>query len=264
MEKEAPWSPCGPRGLERATYQLTTFLQDCGITDYRGKRILELGFYNGLFQVACQQSGLNPTGLEVVEKFHEEARQNYPHLDWVLYDGHRLPFADESFDYVVSFQVLEHVVDLDLTVEECVRILKPGGYMYHVMPNYRSFYEGHYPTVWLPFLSKSTGRTYMKLIRKYTPYYETLNIIKPQTLRRISARHAKNLEVLSLGRQEFIKRFNREQIAKIGQPLIRFLVQTVYHIPLLSRVIMGLIACADMYYPLTLIARKGAQKPRAY
>lgn len=44
----------------------------------------------------------------------------------VLEDG-RLDAPDESFDIVVSFQVLEHVRDLDTYFAEARRVLRPGG-----------------------------------------------------------------------------------------------------------------------------------------
>lgn len=38
------------------------------------------------------------------------------------------PFNSQSFDVVVSNQVIEHIVDIDRFIEEIFRILKPGGY----------------------------------------------------------------------------------------------------------------------------------------
>jgi len=44
---------------------------------------------------------------------------------------------DHSFDYVVSFQVIEHIRDDSLFLQEIYRILKPGGKAYLTTPNKR-------------------------------------------------------------------------------------------------------------------------------
>lgn len=48
---------------------------------------------------------------------------NYPEVNWL-----QLPFADESFDMVVSDQVLEHIEgDPQHAIDETFRVLNPGG-----------------------------------------------------------------------------------------------------------------------------------------
>lgn len=42
-------------------------------------------------------------------------------------DGQNLTFADESFDLVISINVLEHVPHPDQYLRECCRVLRPGG-----------------------------------------------------------------------------------------------------------------------------------------
>ncbi|MEB3284662.1 MAG: class I SAM-dependent methyltransferase [Candidatus Sericytochromatia bacterium] len=46
-----------------------------------------------------------------------------------------LPFASESFDTVLSFQVIEHVSDPMQQIREIRRVLKPGGHLVLVTPN---------------------------------------------------------------------------------------------------------------------------------
>ena len=50
-----------------------------------------------------------------------------PQVDVVVKPDGSWPLPDEHFDVLLSTQVLEHVEDLDLTVKEIVRVLKPGG-----------------------------------------------------------------------------------------------------------------------------------------
>lgn len=45
-----------------------------------------------------------------------------------------LPFADSSFDLVVSNCVLEHLEDRPRGMAETARVLRPGGYAAHVVP----------------------------------------------------------------------------------------------------------------------------------
>lgn len=50
------------------------------------------------------------------------------------YDGHRLPFDDDSFDLVYSSHVMEHVAHFDAFQAELARVLRPGGHALHVVP----------------------------------------------------------------------------------------------------------------------------------
>lgn len=58
------------------------------------------------------------------------------HRIWpvMLYDGHRLPFKDASFDIVFSSNVLEHVADIHSFEREIHRVLKDDGIAVHVLP----------------------------------------------------------------------------------------------------------------------------------
>lgn len=45
-----------------------------------------------------------------------------------FYDGRTIPFQKDFFDSIVCFEVLEHVEDLDKTVSEISRVIKPEGF----------------------------------------------------------------------------------------------------------------------------------------
>lgn len=73
--------------------------------------------------------------------------------------GERLPFAENSFDFVLSNEVVEHVVDDRAYAEEMVRVTKPGGRMLLFCPNrwypveqHGVFWKGTYRFGNIPFV----------------------------------------------------------------------------------------------------------------
>jgi len=55
----------------------------------------------------------------------------------------RLPFEDNSFDLIISEEVLEHVKDQVEVLRELHRIMRPGGVALHVFPARYNLIEGH-------------------------------------------------------------------------------------------------------------------------
>lgn len=62
----------------------------------------------------------------------------------IIADAHTIPFADESFDAVITTAVLEHVLDPSAVVSEIFRILAPNGLVYSELPFMQQVHEGAY------------------------------------------------------------------------------------------------------------------------
>ena len=58
----------------------------------------------------------------------------------VVGDLFSLPFRDNTFDYVFSIYVLEHVPNPELAIKEMHRVLKPGGICYSFIPFIQGFH----------------------------------------------------------------------------------------------------------------------------
>lgn len=52
----------------------------------------------------------------------------------VYYDGDNIPFEEQSFDTVVSFETFEHVFNLDDLLDEVHRVIKPDGKLMFSIP----------------------------------------------------------------------------------------------------------------------------------
>lgn len=74
----------------------------------------------------------------------ERAREAYSHSQNIINGAsEQLPFDAGSFDLILSHEVLEHVGDDRRSVEEMLRVLKPGGVIVLFVPNLGYPYETH-------------------------------------------------------------------------------------------------------------------------
>ena len=75
-------------------------------------------------------------------------------FDW---DNFKLPYEDESFDFIFSNQVLEHVQNHDRVFAELARVMKPVSLAIHIFPPKYAFKEPH---IFVPLGSWITSRPY--------------------------------------------------------------------------------------------------------
>lgn len=143
-----------------------------------GKEALDLGCFTGGVSVAWyERYGLTHiSGVDVRPEYIEAATQfaslKGADADFRLGSGESIPYEDESFDAILTFDVFEHVQNLDATLTECYRVLRPGGQLFAVFPGYFQPIEHHLSLVTrTPFLHWIfSGRT---LIKAYTEIIAT-------------------------------------------------------------------------------------------
>jgi 2-polyprenyl-6-hydroxyphenyl methylase/3-demethylubiquinone-9 3-methyltransferase len=103
--------------------------------DPQGKTALDVGCGGGLLaeefaQLGCRVTGVDPSA-ESLQTARGHAAATGLDIQYVEATGEQLPFEDAAFDLVYCCDVLEHVDDLQRTLDESARVLKPGGvYMY--------------------------------------------------------------------------------------------------------------------------------------
>ncbi|MCU0842634.1 MAG: methyltransferase domain-containing protein [Thiobacillaceae bacterium] len=127
--------------------------------DYRaGARVLEIGCGLGTMAMNWARNGVEMTAVDLNPTSIEQTRRRFELMGLrgriELMDGRRLDLPDAHFDYVYSWGVLHHSPDLAQSLNEMMRVLKPGGgfglMLYHrrsILHAYKTLYtEGflHY------------------------------------------------------------------------------------------------------------------------
>lgn len=91
-----------------------------------------------------QRNTARVSGIDIEFERVQEAQQHTPHT--VVAAGEHLPYRAETFDTVLSHEVIEHVADDEQVAREIIRVLKPGGRLALFCPNrwYPFETHGHY------------------------------------------------------------------------------------------------------------------------
>lgn len=117
------------------------------IGDPRGKKILDVGFGNGIILSEFAKAKAITYGLETDNSLLSLAVQRFQDNNasstLKTYNGKLFPFSDNTFDYVYSTSVLEHMSYPQDVLSEISRTLVPGGRLYLSFPNKYAPKESH-------------------------------------------------------------------------------------------------------------------------
>ena len=103
--------------------------------DVRGKKVLDAGCGGGSLSYLLAKAGASVVGVEYDKRGVEFAKQNLASADpgkrlqceFMQGSVYELPFSPESFDLVVSCEVIEHLEEPAKMLSEAKRVLKQGG-----------------------------------------------------------------------------------------------------------------------------------------
>lgn len=100
-------------------------------------RVLDLGCGSGYltFPIAKENPNATILGLDIVTKTLEHnsveaKKRSLYNLEFKSYDGKIFPFDDETFDLVITRYALHHFPDIELSMHEVARVLKPKGRLF--------------------------------------------------------------------------------------------------------------------------------------
>lgn len=180
------------RAEKRIKEDLTFFLErikklEGYVGSLEGKRTLSVGSGWGGFVVAASKAGANAVGVEpdveeiAISKLRAKVR-DVESAEFIVSVGEHLPFKDNSFDFIECVTVLEHVKEPQKVIEEMIRVVKKGGFVYILIPNYLYPLEQHYKIHWIPMLPKPLAKIFLRLRGRPSNFIDGINYITPSKL----------------------------------------------------------------------------------
>lgn len=101
----------------------------------QGKEVLDIACGEGYGSAAMLEAGASRViGVDISEEACKHAATKYG-LETHVGNALQIPLPAESLDAVVSFETIEHVSEPGVFLDECLRVLRPGGKVIISTPN---------------------------------------------------------------------------------------------------------------------------------
>ncbi len=109
-------------------------------------RLLDVGAGTGDFLKAAQKRGWTISGVEPNEKAREIANEKNLQLEESMAD-----VLNEKFDVVTLWHVLEHLPNLESSIQNIESLVANGGTLIIAVPNFNSHDAKHYQNFWAAY-----------------------------------------------------------------------------------------------------------------
>ena len=152
-----------------------------------GERILDIGCGTGYYVAGVVKAGALVSGVDLASNY---VRQAADHVSRVAPDqaaplmaaaeAKHLPFDDATFDKVLMTEVLEHLIDYPVALDEISRVLRPGGMAVITTPS-------RYSPLNLAFHWKAHRRKY--------GFHEHIVELTPRQFRKAMRKHFRGVQI---------------------------------------------------------------------
>jgi ubiquinone/menaquinone biosynthesis C-methylase UbiE len=132
---ELVWNWDSPAGRSRAERRAALYIEHAGLAP--GRLALEVGCGTGLFLEQVARSGATVRALDLSTHLLARARARLggsANVALQCGNAEQMPYPDRTFDAVYGSSVLHHL-DIDRSLREVFRVLKPGGRIVFTEPN---------------------------------------------------------------------------------------------------------------------------------
>lgn len=111
-----------------------------------GKDVLDIASGSGYGTAILSEYAKSVVGVDVSDDAIAFSKQAYSakNITYKKSDGKTIPFSDNMFDVIVSFETIEHVQDYKFFMQEIKRVLKKDGLFILSTPNELEFAEGNH------------------------------------------------------------------------------------------------------------------------
>lgn len=130
--------------------------------DIKKFKILDIGGNTGVISIMLQEKGYNVTVADISEEALKTCKKRK--LKTISFDfNNTFPIKEKTYDLVIAGDVIEHILDIELFLNECNRILSETGYLVVSTPNLATFKDR------IRFL-------FGKMPRQINPHHEYLKL----------------------------------------------------------------------------------------
>lgn len=159
--------------IERRRYETHYHLPELFDSLYgQGRKLLEIGCGIGVDSIQLARRGFDVTAVDLTDNAVEIAKvhagRRKVSVDFRLGNAEGLDFPDQSFDVVYSFGVLHHTPDIERSVAEVHRVLRPGGTAYVMLYHSTSLVNLIHRLFRLPYESPRDRNDHCPVVYTYT------------------------------------------------------------------------------------------------